>query len=170
MKAELDNAEYWFLKQKALDILSRRDHSTQELVQKLQLAIQRKRRVTPQLNEQRYLDNIAAVVNWGLAQGLLNDPVFIERYTVSRARQGYGPQRIYHDLIAKGSPREEVETYLQDVEIDWQELAQQVATKKIGTIRRINYKQQVKLQSFLYYRGFNREQIHAVMKNFINEA
>lgn len=166
MSTETKNAEYRYLQQKALDILSRRDHSSQQLAQKLQLAVQRKMQTTTQAIESRYLDSITAVVEWSLSQDLLDDQRFIERFTASRVKQGYGPQRIYHDLIIKGLQREVIESSLQHSGIDWQQLAVQTATKKVGIKKLTEYKQQVKLQRFLYYRGFMSEHISAVMKKF----
>ena len=74
---------------KALDILSRREHSVLELKQKLK----KKYNFTDSLNE---------VISRLKQNNLLNDYRFTEAYVIYRKRKGFGPIKISNELKSKG--------------------------------------------------------------------
>ena len=71
---------------KALDILSRREHSEKELIQKLK-------------NKFEEHDLIHEVTSKLINKNLLNDLRFAEAYTVSRKRKGFGPKKISFEFL-----------------------------------------------------------------------
>ena len=74
---------------KIMDFLSRREHSSKEIYQKMS------RRVES-------IEMLMAVIE-GLEQdGLLSDERFAESYFQSRKRRGFGPLRIKNELIQRG--------------------------------------------------------------------
>ena len=75
---------------KALDILSRREHSVLELKQKLQKNI----------IDTEY--DIEETISRLKKNNLLNDYRFSESYVVYRKRKGFGPIKISNELKSKG--------------------------------------------------------------------
>ena len=74
---------------KALDIISRREHSQKELTEKL-------------LNKFSEEEIVNSVINNLVEKNLLNDTRYSEAYVVSRKRKGFGPKKIMYELIARG--------------------------------------------------------------------
>ena len=73
-----------------MDFLSRREHSSKEIYQKMS------RRVES-------IEMLMEVID-GLEQdGLLSDERFAESYFQSRKRRGFGPLRIKNELIQRGA-------------------------------------------------------------------
>ncbi|MEC7491666.1 MAG: regulatory protein RecX [Pseudomonadota bacterium] len=107
----------------AMDLLARREHSSQEMITKL------KRRFRKRLEgDDLYHD----VVDELVADGLLSD----ERYAASMARQlvnrGCGPKKLSFELRQKGcDPGSAVDSAFPDG-IDWYALAEDVYKRKFG--------------------------------------
>ena len=85
---------------KALDIISRREHSLKEIKNKV-------------LRKYDVEDTIVSVIEKLVTNNLLNDARFAEMYTRSRKRKGFGPTRISYELSTKG-----VKDYLIDEAIE----------------------------------------------------
>ena len=85
MTSELFSAIY----NKALDILSRREHSVLELKQKLK-------------KKYDIEDDIEETISRLKKNNLLNDYRFSESYVVYRKRKGFGPIKISKELESKG--------------------------------------------------------------------
>ena len=110
----------------AMDLLARREHSSQEMVTKL------KRRFRKRLEGD---DLYHAVIDELVADGLLSD----ERYAASMARQlvnrGCGPKKLSFELRQKGcDPDSAVDAAFPDG-IDWFALAEEVYERKFGGSR-----------------------------------
>ena len=87
-----------------MDFLSRREHSSKEIYQKMS------RRVES-------IEMLMEVID-GLEQdGLLSNERFAESYFQSRKRRGFGPLRIKNELIQRGV--NENIFYSLDTETDW---------------------------------------------------
>ncbi|MBT0723399.1 regulatory protein RecX [Rosenbergiella sp. S61] len=156
---------YAQLLQRAVWILGQRDHGTEELREKLRLGIARKA-----LRETAYHfwvaeETLESVVQWCTEQGYLNDERFCQQFILQRSRRGYGPQRISQDLQRKYIESAKVQHALRHTEVDWQQCAQDVAEKKAGQRWPTTYPEKVKLQRYLYSRGFQSEDIRAVFEN-----
>ena len=136
---------------KALDILSRREHSTKELVIKL---------------EKKFTSNkdILLTVSKLKKNNLLNDIRFTESYVAARKRKGFGPKKIEFELISKGIKDSDI-SYVLSEETGWCELAKKAFNKKFknGPSNEIN--QKLKQKNFLKNRGFTFKEIESVFSN-----
>ena len=136
---------------KALDILSRREHSTKELVIKL---------------EKKFTSNtdILLIVSKLKKNNLLNDIRFTESYVAARKRKGFGPKKIEFELISKGIKDSDI-SYVLSEETGWCELAKKAFNKKFknGPSNEIN--QKLKQKNFLKNRGFTFQEIESVFSN-----
>jgi regulatory protein len=130
----------------AMRLLTRREHSCQELKQKLQhkgfdAALVEK--VTAQLQQ----------------EGLLSDARFAESYLRSRFNKGYGPIRIQQELKQRGAGEEIISATVIEDDPDWFELARRVREKRFGKALPGSLPERMKQQRFLQYRGFNQQQL-----------
>lgn len=139
-------------KETALRILSRRDHSEYELLQKLLLKGFNHEEIQPVMNSCReygYLDDL--------------------RYTLSAIRQGmnkgHGERRIRQLLQQNRVADDLVNTALQQLDPDWFQLAKQLAEKKFKAQAALEAKEQAKRGRFLQSRGFSFEQIHYALSD-----
>ena len=74
---------------KALDIISRREHSSKEVMEKLA------RKYTSE-------DHINSTIEKLISNNLVNDTRFAEMYVLSRKKKGFGPKKIAYELAVKG--------------------------------------------------------------------
>lgn len=135
----------------ALRLLARREHSIQELRQKL-----RNKGV-----ESEWIDPLLERL---LEEGWLNEQRFAESFTRSRVARGLGPYRIRRELQEKGVPEVEIEGAMAPFSGGWFDLALEVKERKFGTERTEDFRERAKQQRFLQYRGFTHEQIRAAVE------
>ena len=74
---------------KIMDFLSRREHSSKEIFQKMSQRVESKELLEDSINEL-------------VEDGLLSDERFAESYFQSRKNRGFGPLRIKNELIQRG--------------------------------------------------------------------
>ena len=74
---------------KIMDFLSRREHSSKEIYQKMSRKVESKEMLLESIKELE-------------RDGLLSDERFAESYFQSRKRRGFGPLRIKSELIQRG--------------------------------------------------------------------
>ncbi|MFH8135650.1 regulatory protein RecX [Pantoea osteomyelitidis] len=151
---------------RAMRILTQRDHSREELKRKLQQSAQRAAWMQQKKPEIITDEQMEKVLNWCQENGWLNDDRFTERFIQSRSRRGYGPQRIRMELTQKGIGREEVDLALEATEIDWTACAADLAERKFGLPLPTEWKEKAKVQRYLQSKGFMMEDIQAVFRNF----
>ncbi|MCP4001857.1 MAG: regulatory protein RecX [Gammaproteobacteria bacterium] len=135
---------------KAMNLLARREHSQAELRTKLAA-----REYSP--------EEIEATVTTLVADGLLSDERFTEAYIAARTRTGQGPVRIRGELKQRGVDARVIGMYLDDVAVEWHGLACEVRSKKFGEGVPTGFKEKAKQMRFLEYRGFTSEQIRVAM-------
>ena len=128
----------------AMRLLTRREHSSQELKQKLVY-----KGYAPAL-----IDKLIQDLR---QEGLLSDERFAESYIRSRVSRGYGPARIRQELRQRGTNEEIIDATLKDNDNQWFELARNVRQKKFGMNIPQNLKEKLKQQQFLQYRGFSQQ-------------
>ena len=133
---------------KALDILSRREHSKKELSDKLL-----KKFDAPELVE--------SIVGSLSERKLINDSRYCEAYVVARKRKGFGPKKILYELISRGVD-ENIATESIYVEGGWKDAASKAFNKKYKTGIGKDFKEQNKQKIFLQNRGFSFEEIDSV--------
>ena len=133
---------------KALDILSRREHSAHELKLKLHKKFEA-------------ISEIEEVIIRLENNNLLNDFRFAEIYARIRKRKGFGPKKILHELIFRGVD-ESIAIQVIDVEGGWKDAASNAFNKKYKAGPGKDYKEQNKQKAFLQNRGFSFEEIDSV--------
>lgn len=134
----------------AMNYLARREHSQNELRQKLA-----KRFAASELLE--------AVLQQLKGEGLQSDQRFTQSFVAARMRKGQGPVRIANELRQKGVAPDLVEAALDLDEQEWNDLASSVLDKKYR--RPFNsIAEKAKQGRFLQYRGFTGDQIRQALK------
>lgn len=151
------------LMDKATRILAMRDHSEWEFRRKLSTVtyIPGKETQPPTFTN----DEIDEVVQWCYEHQWLDDARFADRFVASRARKGYGPQRVRQELQQKGISRELCDTAMMNTDVDWSQLARDMAERKFGEPLPVAFAEKVKVQRYLQYRGFYMEDIQELWKN-----
>ena len=133
---------------KALDIISRREHSQKELTGKL-------------LNKFSEEEIVNSVINNLVQKNLLNDTRYSEAYVVSRKRKGFGPKKILYELIARGVI-ENIACEVIENEGGWKDAALKAFNKKFKKGKATDFKELNKQKTFLQNRGFSFEEIDSV--------
>ena len=144
--APVENPARW-LRGIALDLLARREHSVQELREKLLSK-------TGEDHASLVPDVINALEN----ERLVSDERFAAVFVRYRAGKGYGPQVIRQELRQRGVMAELVAEAIESGEQDWFELARQACRKRFGSRPPKDWPETAKRLRFLQYRGFSGEQ------------
>ena len=129
---------------KIMDFLSRREHSSKEIYQKMSRKVESKEMLLESIEELQ-------------RDGLLSDERFAESYFQSRKRRGFGPLRIKSELVQRGV--KENLFYSLEKEIDWSSNALDALKKKLNGKVPQETKEILKLKNFLNYRGFEFQDI-----------
>jgi len=127
---------------KALDLVSRREHSRHELMQKLD---KRYPATSPIIEE--VLDKLEI-------NKILDDERFAEMYLNSRARRGFGPKKIEMELNSRKVNSLFISNAIEAYE-SWLENAQIVLKKKFKDQKPVDYQSKMKQKQFLFSRGFS---------------
>ena len=127
---------------KALDLVSRREHSRHELMQKLD---KRYPATSPIIEE--VLDKLEV-------NKILDDERFAEMYLNSRARKGFGPKKIEMELNSRKVDSLFISNAIEAYE-NWLENAQKVLKKKFKDQKPVDYQSKMKQKQFLFSRGFS---------------
>jgi regulatory protein len=132
-------------------LLSRREHSEQELARKLAA--------------RGYTDEtVEATVAALVAQGLLSNARYAESFVHSRVERGQGPLKIQAELRERGIDDVLIDTCLDDYAPRWHDLLKQVRLKRFGPARPDNFRERSRQMRFLLQRGFTAEQIDALFR------
>jgi regulatory protein len=138
------------IRERALALLARREHSRLELVRKL-----RQRGMEgPELG--RVLDELAAA-------RLQSDGRFAEQYARSRAERGYGSLRIRAELCERGIDETGIAVALAALDQDWFQQACVVRERRFGRDRPAELKERARQSRFLQQRGFSPEQVRKAL-------
>ena len=139
---------------KIMDFLSRREHSSREILNKMSNRVESK---------EMLLDSIKELIE----DGLLSDERFAESYFQSRKNRGYGPLRIRNELKQKGVGDQIFFTLSN--EVNWHKYALEALRKKINGDLPTETKDVLKLKRFLNYRGFDFQDIDRAFELLKNE-
>jgi regulatory protein len=131
---------------KAMDLLARREHSAHELRQKL---------------KQRDFDHEEIERSLEVLQqdNLQSDTQFTESYINNRINAGLGPVKIIHELRQKGVASDLIDEQMSALSADWNTLLEQQRIKKYGDKIPNDYSQKMKQARFLQNRGFSPESV-----------
>ena len=130
----------------AMDLLTGREFSRAELATKL----------NKRFDNHPSTDEVLVKLS---EEGLQSDKRFAEAFVRSRLHRGHGLARIRQDIRPKGVSDELVARALEEADIDWYELARDVATRKFGQRPAADQREKAKRMRFMQYRGFNYDQI-----------
>lgn len=133
---------------KALDIISRREHSEKEIREKLY----------KKFNDHKVSE---LVITSLIEKGLVNDHRFAEMYIIARKRKGFGPKKIAYELLAKGVS-DDISSQALNKEGGWRIAALNAFNKKYKNGIADNFKEMNKQKIFLQNRGFTFEEIDSV--------
>jgi len=144
----MNDDAYKAIYNKALDIISRREHSQKELSDKLI-----KKFNIPEL--------VDSVIHGLREKNLLNDYRYSESYVVARKRKGFGPKKIGYELASRGV-NENTASEVIDAEGGWNDAALKAFNKKFKAGIGEDFKEQNKQKAFLQNRGFSFQEIDSV--------
>lgn len=134
------------VRNKAMDLLARREHSEAELRRKLQT----RGYAAPAIEQ---------AVESLLRDGLLSDLRFAESYVNQRFNAGMGPLKIRYELRQKGIADELAEQCLDTFGERWDELLESLRRRKYGDRIPDDYGARMKQARFLQNRGFSPESV-----------
>ena len=145
-------SEKKIIRKKAMDYLSRREHSRYELYKKISAH-----------NFDR--DLINQELDLLIEDGLLSDERFVEAFIYFRKKKGKGPLKISSELRDRGADESLINKYIEEIEnSEWLDSAKQVAEKKLGNNQQLDYDNQLKMMKFLNNRGFTIDQVKITIK------
>lgn len=147
-----EQKSYKAIKTACLYYLARREHSLQELVQKVSIKGFAKSAIMPILEELT-------------EQGLQSNARFAESYARSRVHKGFGPLHIQAELQQRGAGDCYFEMAVEDIADSWHNLLEQVYCKKYGTEDCPDSKEKFRRSQFLRQRGFPAGMIQHLFKN-----
>lgn len=150
VEKELSESE---LRVAAINLLSRREYSRHELLQKLS-----QRSDNIELIEQ-LLERLTSA-------GYQSDQRFAESFLRSRINRGLGRMRIERELKDKGISIDLIDLVFQQ-DHDWFELAYEAGLKKSQNLDLSDYKEKQKLFRYLAYRGFAMDQIQYALERYL---
>jgi regulatory protein len=142
----------------AMNLLARRDHSRQELREKLC----RRFGAGMQAEIEQLLDQLCV-------ERLLCDRRYAESYIHSRSSKGQGPLRIRQELRQKGLCSELLSEVMAELQVDWVALAREVRRKKFGPVAPADFAERARQLRFLGYRGFDGEVASAALDDAVGE-
>ncbi len=128
----------------AMDLLSRREHSRSELVEKL-----RQREFDAEAIEQ--------ALDYLQQEGLQSDQRYAESYVYQRAQKGFGPLKIEYELRQRGIADHIIESVMRPEQESWSERMRQQRARKFGDRPPEEYAEKMKQARFLQNRGFSPE-------------
>jgi len=141
-----ENKNHTSIRKTAMDLLARREHSEQELRQKLK-------------SRDHDADLIDEVLQ-GLKQDhLLSDARFTEAYINHRFNAGVGPLKIRYELRQRGILDTLADEFLEPISDHWDELMVQQRVRKFGEAMPTDYAARMKQARFLQNRGFSAESV-----------
>ena len=136
---------------KILDLLSRREHSQKEIIDKLKDRVGSKQKLFEELNTLS-------------EENLQSDERFAESYTRSRSLKGFGPEKISFELKSKGINENLVDKMVYSDEINWMEIIRSEYEKKFNLHNNFSDEDINRAKKFLLQRGFNFEQINKLFE------
>ena len=140
------------LRRHAIMLLTRREHSAQELSQKL-IVKGYDAGLMPSL-----LQNL-------MQEGLQSDSRFAESYMRFRREKGFGPIHIQQELQQRGVSADVISAIVDVRDTKWLEYLESARKKRFGQELPQNLKDRAKQTRFLAYRGFSQDQISGVFSD-----
>lgn len=140
------------IREVCLRLLTRREHSRSELLNKLTVRGFGKRQ------SETVLDEL-------VEQGWLSDQRFAEEYARQRLQKGFGPKRIAYELKQAGIDDFDLERLVDESAESWLTLLFRVYHKKYPQDKTVTRNEWAKRSRFLLQRGFTSAQIGALFEH-----
>lgn len=137
------------IRERAMNLLARRDHSKAELLRKL-------------LARGFDLAAINEAIRRLESEGLQSDERFTEEYVRARVNHGFGPIKIQMELRERGVDSELIKLYIAKYVELWLQAAEQIRSKKFGEIIPHDFLKIAQQKRFLQAKGFDLEVINQV--------
>lgn len=135
----------------ALGMLARREHSAFELMQKL-------------LAKGYAAETVGAELARLAETGLQSDERFAESFVRWRKGRGQGPVRIAQELKQRGVDASLLDQHLDRNDEDWYTLCAEVARSRFGRQPAQDFREKAQRMRFLQYRGFSSAQISRCLR------
>ena len=139
----------------AMDLLTGREYSRAELATKL----------NKKFDNHSAIEQVLVQIS---DEGLQSDKRFAEAFIRSRLYRGHGLARLRQDIRQKAVADDLVAQALEDADINWFELAKDVAQRKFGDRQAADQREKAKRMRFMQYRGFNYEQIKYALSSSLD--
>lgn len=149
-EAVVDADQVREIRDAAMRLLVRREHSRAELTRKLRSGT-------------RDPDVVESVLDELRENGLQSDQRYVESFIRRRASQGYGPERIGMELRQGKLDGSLYTSLLKSTEFDWFEKMRAAWHKKFGAEPSTQLRDRQKQIRFLMYRGFASDQIREML-------
>ena len=134
-----------------LRLLTRREHSQQELLDKL-------------AKKGFDRDESQTVIDELVDQGWQSDQRFAESYARFRIKKGFGPNKIRYELLQRGIAEVDLDAVVMDIADGWLEIIKQVYKKKYSDDKHLPNKERLKRSRFLLQRGFSSDMIRTLFQ------
>lgn len=138
--------------QRALGLLTRREHSRKELARKL-------------LGRGVETADACATIDRLTAAGWQDDARFAQSLVRSRAAAGYGPGWIRAELGTHGLEAEAVSAALASFEDDWTDVARDLVSRRFGDAGLLDIAHRRKAADLLLRRGFSMEHVRVATRH-----
>ena len=135
----------------AIYSLAMREHSRQELAQKLKA-----KEFSEGVDIDALLDELEE-------SNYLNEERFVESFIRYKSSRGQGLLKITNELKKRGVCSSLIQTAMKDAELSWFDLAHEQLIKKFGDKKPKDYKEKTRQMRFLAGRGFSTDVIYEVM-------
>lgn len=137
---------------RAIDLLSRREHSQAEIRKKL-------------ISKGHDADEVDDIILRLVKEDILSDERYAESYVRQRVGKGYGPVRIRQELKQRDVSDYLITQSLSEYDAKWVEVVQRVYEKKYRCPPD-DFKERGKRMNFLRYRGFSMDQISFILNQY----
>jgi len=128
-----------------------REHSRQEIYNKLS-----RKDFSEGVDIESLLDELEE-------NNYLNEQRFTESFIRYRSQRGQGLLKITNELRQKGIEASLIQQTLNELNIDWYDLASEQRVKKFGELIPQDYKEKARQMRFLSTRGFDSEIIRSIL-------
>lgn len=135
---------------KAVELLSRREHSIRELKQKL-------------IQRDYAEDEIDSAIEQLLKANYLSNERFIGCLIRARISQTMGPARIKAELLNHEISSTQIESHEEWQQTNWHDIALQAKIKRFGGAAATDHKAKLKQLQYLTRRGFSTDQANSAI-------
>lgn len=147
----MQDEQYKQIKAQCLQLLTCREHSQRELLQKL---------MTKKFSQ----DAVQQVIAELEQQGWQSDQRYAESYARQRILKGFGPIRIAYELKQRGVETIDLLTIVLQTTGSWLDLLEQIYRRKYTDDCHLSQKEWGRRKRYLQHRGFSGEMIGDLFK------